>query len=132
MWRVSLAQLPASVEVVKHAARATRFAGGARLGAGERVLVRGMGMGFFDFMALTTIDRGGRFVEDASRRSGLRYEASGSEPHFVLTSGRGYPYLTKSEYHSLPPKANLSRLRAAISAHAAVDGSGALSFGRDL
>lgn len=70
-------------------------------------------------------------MADASRRSGLRYEASGSEPHFVLTSGRGYPYLPKSEYHSLPPKANLSRLRAAISAHA-VDGSGALSFGRDL
>lgn len=186
VWRVALAQLPASVQVVEHAARATRFAGGAisladatgtttihtdaavlasgwvlpaateeqrafagsgltyigagnpveqdvaRLGAGERVLVCGMGMGFFDLMALTTIDRGGRFVADASRRSGLRYEASGSEPHFVLTSGRGYPYLPKSEYHSLPPKANLSRLRAAISAHAAADGSGALSFGRDL
>ena len=99
----------------------------SRLRAGERVLVRGMGMGFFDLMALTTINRGGRFVEDASARSGLRYEATGREPHFVVTSGRGYPYLPKSEYHSLPPKADLSRLRAAIEASAAP-----VSFGRDL
>ncbi|OFT58927.1 exopolyphosphatase [Corynebacterium sp. HMSC05H05] len=91
----------------------------AKLPAGECVLVRGMGMGFFDLMALTTIDRGGRFVEDASARSGLRYEATGKEPHFVVTSGRGYPYLPKSEYHSLPPKADLSRLRAAIDASTA-------------
>ena len=97
------------------------------LPAGERVLVRGMGMGFFDLMALTTINRGGRFVEDASTRSGLRYEATGKEPHFVVTSGRGYPYLPKSEYHSLPPKADLSRLRAAIEASEAP-----VSFGRDL
>ena len=97
------------------------------LPAGERVLVRGMGMGFFDLMALTTINRGGRFVEDASARSGLRYEATGKEPHFVVTSGRGYPYLPKSEYHSLPPKADLSRLRAAIEASEAP-----VSFGRDL
>ncbi|MCG7297258.1 FAD/NAD(P)-binding protein, partial [Corynebacterium afermentans] len=97
------------------------------LPAGERVLVRGMGMGFFDLMALTTIDRGGRFVEDTSARSGLRYEATGKEPHFVVTSGRGYPYLPKSEYHSLPPKADLSRLRAAIDASEAP-----VSFGRDL
>ena len=99
----------------------------SRIGAGERVLVRGMGMGFFDLMALTTINRGGRFVEDASTRSGLHYEASGEEPHFVVTSGRGYPYLPKSEYHSLPPKADLSRLRAAIDASTAP-----VSFGRDL
>ncbi|MDN8626719.1 FAD/NAD(P)-binding protein [Corynebacterium ureicelerivorans] len=99
----------------------------SRLGAGERVLVRGMGMGFFDLMALTTINRGGRFVEDASARSGLRYEATGREPHFVVTSGRGYPYLPKSEYHSLPPKADLTRLRAAIDASKVP-----VSFGRDL
>ena len=99
----------------------------ATLPAGERVLVRGMGMGFFDLMALATIDRGGRFVEDPEARSGLRYEATGKEPHFVVTSGRGYPYLPKSEYHSLPPKADLSRLRAAIDASEAP-----VSFGLDL
>ena len=178
VWQVALAQLPDTVEVVEHHARAVsidegtilldddtvvhadatvlatgwvvpapspeqeKFAASgltyipadnpveqdvSRIGAGERLLVRGMGMGFFDLMALTTINRGGRFVEDASTRSGLHYEASGEEPHFVVTSGRGYPYLPKSEYHSLPPKADLSHLRAAIDASTAP-----VSFGRDL
>ncbi|OFL14444.1 exopolyphosphatase [Corynebacterium sp. HMSC067D03] len=103
-----------------------------RIGEGERLLVRGMGMGFFDLMALTTINRGGRFFEDDTARSGLRYDATGEEPHFVVTSGRGYPYLPKSEYNSLPPKADLSRLRAAIDANPAEPGSGTLSFGRTL
>lgn len=83
---------------------------------GGKVLVRGLGMGFFDIMALTTIDRGGIFHEDPGTRSGLRYEPSGKEPHFVISSGRGYPYLPKSDYKSLPPAAKLARLKAVISA----------------
>ena len=82
--------------------------------AGEKILVRGLGMGFFDIMALLTIDRGGQFVEDPSTRSGLRYEPSGEEPHFIVSSGRGYPYIPKSEYHALPPKAALVRFRQAL------------------
>ena len=81
------------------------------------VLVRGLGMGFFDVMALLTIDRGGKFVEDTTVRAGLRYEPTGREPHLYVGSGRGYPYLPKSEYHSLPPKANLARLKAVIAEH---------------
>ena len=104
----------------------------SRIRPGERVLVRGLGMGFFDLMALTTLERGGRFVPDQSERSGLRYEAAGDEPVFVVTSGRGYPYLPKSEYHSLPPKADLTRLQQAIAAHHVPDGSGELSFSNDL
>ncbi|WP_342319073.1 FAD/NAD(P)-binding protein [Corynebacterium mayonis] len=84
------------------------------LPAGEEVLVRGLGMGFFDLMALSTIDRGGRFVQDPTTRSGLRYEPSGREPHLVVTSGRGYPYLPKSEYRSLPPQPLLPRLRTTL------------------
>lgn len=72
---------------------------------GQKVLVRGLGMGFFDAMALVTIDRGGRFLEDADAPGGLRYEPSGQEPHLVVTSGRGYPFVPKSEYGSLPPRA---------------------------
>ncbi|MDO5513381.1 FAD/NAD(P)-binding domain-containing protein [Corynebacterium sp.] len=74
------------------------------------VLVRGLGMGFFDIMALLTFDRGGVFHEDASTRSGLRYEPSGREPHLVVTSHRGYPYLPKSDYGGLPPKVKGPRL----------------------
>ena len=70
-------------------------------------------MGFFDLMALVTMDRGGRFVEDSSR-SGLRYQPSGQEPQLVVTSGRGYPYLPKSDFGGLPPAARLPRLRAVI------------------
>ena len=97
--------------------------------AGEKVLVRGLGMGFFDIMALLTIDRGGEFVEDPSTRSGLRYEPSGEEPHFIVSSGRGYPYIPKSEYHALPPKAALTRFRAAV---AALDPEAELNFGTQL
>lgn len=78
------------------------------------VLVRGMGMGFFDFMALLTFDRGGKFIEDETARSGLRYEASGKEPHLFVSSGRGYPYLPKSDYKSLPPKPKVGRLKSVI------------------
>ena len=97
--------------------------------AGEKVLVRGLGMGFFDVMALLTIDRGGEFVEDPSTRSGLRYEPSGDEPHFIVSSGRGYPYIPKSEYHALPPKAALTRFRAAV---AALDPKAELDFSTQL
>lgn len=85
-----------------------------KIPAGKPVLVRGLGMGFFDLMALTTINRGGVFEEDPSSRSGLRYIPSGQEPHYILTSGRGYPFLPKSDYKSLPPKAALPRLRAVL------------------
>ena len=97
--------------------------------AGEKVLVRGLGMGFFDVMALLTIDRGGEFVEDPSTRSGLRYEPNGEEPHFIVSSGRGYPYIPKSEYHALPPKAKLARFHAAA---AALDAEAELDFGTQL
>lgn len=94
------------------------------------LLVRGLGMGFFDLTALLTFDRGGRFVDDESTRSGLRYEPAGREPHLVVTSGRGYPYLPKSEYKSLPPAANLDRLKAVCAALGSTPaGSNSIDFG---
>ncbi|WP_156759409.1 FAD/NAD(P)-binding protein [Microbacterium karelineae] len=68
--------------------------------AGEAAIVRGLGMGFFDAMALVTIGRGGRFVE---RGHELRYMASGLEPVMHVTSHRGVPYRAKSAYGGLPP-----------------------------
>ncbi|MDO5669070.1 MAG: FAD/NAD(P)-binding protein [Corynebacterium sp.] len=78
------------------------------------VLVRGLGMGFFDIMALLTFDRGGQFHADPTTRSGLRYEPSGREPHLVLTSHRGYPYLPKSDYGGLPPRVKGPRLHQVL------------------
>src|SRR5699024_9495654 len=80
----------------------------------EEVLVRGLGMGFFDLMAMLTIDRGGRFVPDAAARSGLRYEPSGREPKLVVSSHHGYPYQPKPVFGSLPPAAWLPRFKAAV------------------
>ncbi|HBU42191.1 MAG TPA: hypothetical protein DEB57_04835, partial [Microbacterium sp.] len=45
----------------------------SRVPAGEDVIIRGLGMGFFDTVTLLTIGRGGRFVTDAASPGGLRY-----------------------------------------------------------
>ncbi|GGF33039.1 exopolyphosphatase [Microbacterium sorbitolivorans] len=72
--------------------------------AGADVIVRGLGMGFFDAMALLMIGRGGRF-------EGGRYVPSGREPRLLVTSPRGLPYRAKSLYGSLPPRAPQRHLR---------------------
>ena len=46
--------------------------------AGETVILRGMGLNFFDYMALFTIGRGGRFVRESDDI--LIYLPSGREP----------------------------------------------------
>jgi len=79
---------------------------------GADAIVRGLGMGFFDAMALLTVGRGGRFVPDASAGGGLRYEPSGREPILHVTSHRGVPYRAKSVYGGLPPRAPQHHLRA--------------------
>lgn len=71
--------------------------------AGEHVIIRGLGMGFFDTMSLLTIERGGRFVPDPEADSGLRYVPSGEEPVLHATSHRGVPFRAKTLYGSLPP-----------------------------
>lgn len=81
------------------------------IGAGEPVLVRGLGMGFFDLMSLLTIGRGGRFVHEGER---LRYQPSGGEPVLHVGSDRGVPFLSKTRYGSLPPAPAMTHLRAAL------------------
>ncbi|MFZ3454789.1 FAD/NAD(P)-binding protein [Arthrobacter sp. 7Tela_A1] len=74
------------------------------LPAGEPVLVRGLGLNFFDIMAQVTLGRGGRFVptgEPAGRS--LRYEPSGREPVLVAASRRGTPYRAKAQLESYLP-----------------------------
>jgi len=65
----------------------------ARIPAGEPVLVRGMGLNFFDTMGQLTEGRGGKFVPSGS---GLEYEPSGQEPLIIAASRRGTPYRAKA------------------------------------
>ncbi|MGW0610042.1 FAD/NAD(P)-binding protein [Streptomyces sp. NPDC002788] len=62
--------------------------------AGEPVLLRGLGLNFFDHAALLTTGRGGRFVRDAE---GLRYLPSGREPRLYAGSRRGIPYQARGD-----------------------------------
>jgi hypothetical protein len=61
--------------------------------AGQPVIVRGMGLNFFDYMALFTIGRGGTFVRESENSPAtLTYVPSGQEPRLVVGSRRGVPY----------------------------------------
>ncbi|WP_262505003.1 FAD/NAD(P)-binding protein [Streptomyces sp. TRM68367] len=61
---------------------------------GEPVLLRGLGLNFFDHTALLTTGRGGRFVRE---RSGLRYVPSGAEPRLYAGSRRGIPHQARGD-----------------------------------
>ncbi|MEY8566617.1 FAD/NAD(P)-binding protein [Corynebacteriaceae bacterium 7-707] len=102
------------------------------LPAGEDVVVRGLGMGLFDLMAMVTVDRGGRFLPDDTARSGLRYEPSGHEPRLVVSSHHGYPYQPKPVYNSLPPAARTPRFRAELDALPSDAPAGSVDFGERL
>ncbi len=62
--------------------------------AGEPVIVRGLGLNFYDYLVLLTQGRGGCFVKDGDR---LRYLPSGTEPVMWIGSGRGVPYRARAE-----------------------------------
>lgn len=74
--------------------------------ARQPVLVRGMGLNFFDVMGQLTEGRGGKFVEaggsgDAAAaqnrgRPELEYLPSGEEPLIIAASRRGTPYRAKA------------------------------------
>ena len=76
----------------------------SNIASGELVIVRGLGMSFFDMLSLLTLGRGGQFIEDQAAPGGLRYIASGAEPVVHVTSRRGVPFRSKSLYGGLPPK----------------------------
>ncbi|WP_155850378.1 FAD/NAD(P)-binding protein [Arthrobacter sp. Br18] len=65
-----------------------------RLPAGKPVLVRGLGLNFFDAMIQLTEGRGGRFTADSDGR--LAYSASGREPRIIAASRRGVPYRARA------------------------------------
>jgi len=61
---------------------------------GEPVLLRGLGLNFFDHTALLTTGRGGRFVPGPD---GPRYLPSGREPRLYAGSRRGIPYQARGD-----------------------------------
>lgn len=61
---------------------------------GEPVLLRGLGLNFFDHMALLTTGRGGRFTRGPE---GVRYVPSGNEPRLYAGSRRGIPYQARGD-----------------------------------
>ncbi|GAA1488722.1 FAD/NAD(P)-binding protein [Brachybacterium sacelli] len=68
-----------------------------QLGAGQETIVRGMGLGFIDLLALLTEGRGGSFEPEPlpGDPGRLRYRASGREPLLRVGSRRGVPYHSK-------------------------------------
>ncbi|WP_328322471.1 FAD/NAD(P)-binding protein [Streptomyces sp. NBC_00388] len=67
----------------------------AGIAPGEPVVLRGLGLNFFDHMALFTAGRGGSFERDGQGR--LVYRASGREPRLYAGSRRGIPYHSRGE-----------------------------------
>jgi hypothetical protein len=61
---------------------------------GQPVLLRGLGLNFFDYMALFTEGRGGGFRRDGEE---LVYRPSGKEPRLCAFSRRGIPYHARGE-----------------------------------
>ncbi|MFI0709599.1 FAD/NAD(P)-binding protein [Streptomyces inhibens] len=65
------------------------------LAPGRPVLLRGLGLNFFDHMALLTTARGGRFVPGGD--GALTYLPSGREPRLFAGSRRGIPYHARGD-----------------------------------
>ncbi|MFC8080790.1 FAD/NAD(P)-binding protein [Streptomyces sp. NPDC057307] len=99
---------------------------------GETVFVRGLGLNFFDVLALLTEDRGGTFVRDGGRP---RYRPSGREPRIVAGSRRGVPYHARGENQKGPygrHEPRLLTLRAVAGLHRRAEDGERLSFRTDL
>ncbi|MGR8010763.1 FAD/NAD(P)-binding protein [Streptomyces hypolithicus] len=69
------------------------------LGPGEPVILRGLGLNFFDHMALLTSGRGGTYTRDtrSPHRTGLVYRPSGREPRLYAGSRRGVPHQARGD-----------------------------------
>jgi hypothetical protein len=67
---------------------------------GEPVILRGLGLNFFDHMARLTTGRGGRFERDSDGR--LTYRPSGDEPRLIAGARRGVPHHARAENQKGP------------------------------
>lgn len=69
------------------------------IASGESVGIRGLGLAFFDVLALLTEGRGGKYVPSGA---GLQYLPSGQEPVLWAGSRRGVPYHARGENQKGP------------------------------
>ncbi|AXG81979.1 FAD/NAD(P)-binding protein [Streptomyces paludis] len=69
------------------------------LAPGTRVLLRGLGLNFFDYMAGLTAGRGGTYSRAAGR---LVYHPCGREPRLYAGSRRGVPYQARGDNEKGP------------------------------
>ncbi|CCK32336.1 hypothetical protein BN159_7957 [Streptomyces davaonensis JCM 4913] len=69
------------------------------LAPGTKVLLRGLGLNFFDHMAEFTVGRGGSFSRAAGR---LVYHPGGQEPYLYAGSRRGIPYQARGDNEKGP------------------------------
>ncbi|MGW1404119.1 FAD/NAD(P)-binding protein [Streptomyces sp. NPDC002405] len=74
---------------------------------GQTVLMRGLGLNFFDGMALLTLGRGGRFARHSGR---MVYLPSGREPRIHAGSRRGVPHHARGENEKGPSGRHEPRL----------------------
>lgn len=82
--------------------------------AGEAVAVRGLGLAFFDVLALVTEGRGGRFTP---LDKGLRYEPSGREPVLYAGAHHGIPDYTRGRNQKGAAGKHNPRFLTASAAH---------------
>ncbi|WP_018135476.1 FAD/NAD(P)-binding protein [Acaricomes phytoseiuli] len=108
--------------------------------AGEPVLVRGMGLNFFDVLAQWTEGRGGRFQRTAE--GALEYLPSGREPLIIAASRRGGPYRSKPGWSAYYPPgltmpfltealAEINRIRSGSDGEDSSDAAGRVTPGFD-
>jgi FAD-NAD(P)-binding len=71
----------------------------SRIEPGEKVALRGLGLNFFDYLALFTEGRGGRYERTGD---GLVYHPSGLEPAMYAGSRRGVPHHARGENQKGP------------------------------
>ena len=83
---------------------------------GERLAVRGIGMGFIDLLSLVTEERGGAFEPDPrpGRPDAVRYRPGDGEPFVFAGSRSGLPLLAKPAFGTVPPAARFDALGAAM------------------
>ncbi|MDT2668428.1 FAD/NAD(P)-binding protein [Enterococcus dongliensis] len=67
--------------------------------ATDTVIIRGVGLSFFDYLALFVDKWGGRFSEENNH---LNYLPSGNEQTLIVGSGRGLPYHTRPKNQKRP------------------------------